>query len=82
MKLTYSEFVSLYLDDLAKRWYIRRLKKQRTTCIRGMEVCDRLVNNELANKKAYQDREMLIRHELRDMGELECTNITSSTAAA
>jgi integrase len=47
----------------------RRLRKAIEACARGMDVCQRMVDNELANKSAYQTRQMLLIKELADMGE-------------
>lgn len=67
MRLTYSEFLSLCLDELAKRRRIWRIKRQITACTRGMEVCQRIIDNELLNKAAYQSEQMHLIKELSDM---------------
>jgi hypothetical protein len=64
MEMTYSDFISLYLEKLADQWRDWRKRREHAACIQAMEVCDSIVNNELANKAHFQTREMILRKEL------------------
>lgn len=67
--LTLHQIVTFSLDELAKKLRKRRLRKSIEACARGMEVCQQIVDNELANKSAYQSEQMHLIKELSDMGE-------------
>ena len=66
---TLPQIMTVSLDEFARRMRKRRLRKAIETCARGMDVCQRMVDNELANKAAYQTRQMPLIKELSDMGE-------------
>jgi hypothetical protein len=67
--ITLPQIMTVSLDEFARRMRKRRLRKAIEACARGMDVCQRMVDNELANKSAYQTRQMLLIKELSDMGE-------------
>jgi hypothetical protein len=66
---TLPQIMTVSLDEFARRMRERRIRKAIEACTRGMDVCQRMVDNELANKSAYQTRQMLLIKELSDMGE-------------
>lgn len=66
MEMTYSDLMYAYLDKLSDQWRDWRKRREIIACERGMEVCQRIVDNELANKSAYQKRAMLLSQELAD----------------
>ena len=61
--------MTVSLDEFAVRLRKLRSRKAIETCERGMDVCQQMIDNELANKSAYQTRQMLLIKELSDMGE-------------
>ena len=61
--------MTVSLDEFAVRLRKLRSRKAIEACERGMDVCQQMIDNELANKNACHAWQMLLIKELSDLKE-------------
>jgi hypothetical protein len=61
--------MTVSLDEFAVWMRKMRIRKAIEACEHGMNVCQQMIDNELANKNACQTRQMLLIKELSDLKE-------------
>lgn len=67
-QMTYSDLMSAYLDKLSDQWRDWRKRRLLIAYERGIEVSQRIIDNELDNKAYFQTQHMLVTRELNDKG--------------